>query len=345
MKIFTVIGAAGTSRILVGERLQNLPQYISGKRPVIITDTNVANLYQKYFPHGELITIGTGEKIKTLDTVQEVYDRLVDIEADRSSFIIGIGGGIVCDLAGYVASTYMRGVRFGFVATTLLAQVDASVGGKNGVNFGGYKNLVGTFNQPEFVLCDMELLQTLPDREIANGMAEIVKHGLIADAKMFAFLEENGQAALALDPSTISYLVYNSVTIKAAVVNRDETEQGERRKLNFGHTFGHAIEKVTGMGHGEAVSIGMAIASAVSVAKSRLSAGELSRIKRLLPELRLPTQFSADPVDIIDALGKDKKRAGENVHFVLLNGIGQAEVKTLTLKELEHILNEFSAFS
>ena len=345
MKIFTVRGAAGTSRILVGERLQNLSRYVSGKRPVIITDTNVANLYQNYFPPADVITIGTGEKIKTLDTVRTVYDRLVDIDADRFSLIIGIGGGIVCDLAGYVASTYMRGVRFGFVATTLLAQVDASVGGKNGVNFGGYKNLVGTFNQPEFVLCDMALLQTLPDSEIANGMAEIVKHGLIADAKMFAFLEENGQAALALDPTTISYLVYNSVTIKAAVVNRDETEQGERRKLNFGHTFGHAIEKVTGMGHGEAVSIGMAIASAVSVARSGLTADELNRIKRLLPELNLPIRFRADSADIIDALGKDKKRAGDSVHFVLLNRIGRAEVKTLPLKELKHILNEFSTSS
>ena len=156
----------------------------------------------------------------------------------------------------------MRGLRFGFVATTLLAQVDASVGGKNGVNLEGYKNIVGSFSQPEFVLCDMQLLRTLPGSEVVNGMAEIAKHAMIADAAMFAFIEANAERALALDPAVIEKLVRDSVRIKAAVVGRDERETGERRTLNFGHTFGHALEKVGRFSHGEAVAIGMALAAA-----------------------------------------------------------------------------------
>ena len=167
-----------------------------------------------------------------------------DCEADRASFIVGIGGGIVCDVTGYAASTYLRGLKFGFVASTLLAQVDAAVGGKNGVNWEGYKNMIGVFNQPDFVICDPLLLRTLPRREVLSGMAEVVKHALIADAGLFSYLEENGSGVLDLRPEVMERLVCDSVRIKSSIVNRDEREKGERRLLNFGHTFGHALEKV-----------------------------------------------------------------------------------------------------
>jgi 3-dehydroquinate synthase len=206
-----------------------------------------------------------------LETVTTIFNQLVDMEVDRSTLILGIGGGIVCDIAGFVASTYMRGTPFGFVSTTLLSQVDASVGGKNGVNFGGYKNMVGVFNQPEFVVCDMMLLKTLPFREIQCGFAEIIKHGAIADHRMLDFIENHRDAALDLESRIVEHLVYRSVEIKAGVVTRDEREKGERRKLNFGHTFGHAIEKLTGIPHGEAVGIGMVMAAALSVKKGLLS--------------------------------------------------------------------------
>ena len=191
MKVLQIHGTASDSKIVIGESLGNLSEYIPAPKMAIITDTHVRNYYYKNFPDCEVIEIGTGEKIKNLDTVQTIYRKLLEIEADRSSFIVGIGGGIVCDITGFVASTYLRGVKFGFVPSTLLSQVDAAVGGKNGVNFGGYKNIVGVFNQPEFVICDLNLLKTLPEREILCGYAEIVKHAAIGDDALFLYLEDH----------------------------------------------------------------------------------------------------------------------------------------------------------
>ena len=188
MKKLQIQGATGQSTLMVGESLQNLNAHLPGRQPIIITDESVHRLYAAQFPPGHVITIGGGENIKTLDTVSRIYAEMVTIEADRSSWIVGIGGGIVCDIAGFVASTYMRGVPFGFVPSTLLAQVDASVGGKNGVNFGGYKNMVGTFNQPDFVLCDLDLLQSLPAEQLQCGFAEIVNNnrcGILEPASGF----------------------------------------------------------------------------------------------------------------------------------------------------------------
>jgi 3-dehydroquinate synthase len=339
METITINADSGPSRILIGERLENLQRYIPVAKPNIITDANVGKLFALDSMAAEVITIGTGEEIKTLDTVQDIYAQLLSIQADRSSFIVGIGGGIVCDIAGFVASTFLRGVRFGFVATTLLAQVDASVGGKNGVNFEGYKNMVGLFHQPEFVICDPELLKTLPQKEISGGLAEIVKHAAIADAELFAYLEQHYEDVLALDSDAIQKLVLASVTIKSSVVSRDETEKGERRKLNFGHTFGHAIEKVSGIPHGEAVSRGMAIAAALSVKKGLLTADEDKRIRALLNNLKLPTHFASETQAVVNAITKDKKREGNRIHFVLLNGIGSAIVDKITLEELEDAIH------
>ncbi len=342
MKILEIYGDGGDSTLFVGERIQNLQKYISGNKAVIITDTNVKHFYQNEFPPYDVITIGTGEEIKTLDTVRLIYKKLVELEADRSTFIIGIGGGIVCDIAGFVASTYLRGVKFGFVSTTLLSQVDASVGGKNGVNFEGYKNMVGVFNQPQFVICDPFLLNTLPKKEIQCGFAEIVKHASIADANLFIYLETYYQHAQSIDADVIEKLVYDSVVIKADIVNRDEKEKGERRKLNFGHTFGHAIEKTTGALHGEAISAGMVMASELSVKKEHLPAQDAQRIKNLLQKLGLPTKFEIHRNRFIDALYKDKKREGDRIHFVLLNGLGSAFVDEMAIEELEDVIPNIS---
>ena len=200
--------------------------------------------------------------------------------------IVAIGGGIVCDVAGFAASTYMRGLSFGFVPTTLLAQVDASVGGKNGVNLHGYKNLVGTFAQPGFVLCDPELLRTLPTEEVRNGFAEVIKQAAIGDALLFSFLEAGPDAALSLDRAAIDRIVYDCLKVKTNIVKEDELETGERRKLNFGHTVGHAVEKVHGLRHGEAVSIGMmAAARAFGEGRSSPQMGP-ERIRNTPPGLR-----------------------------------------------------------
>ncbi len=334
MKTVQIKGGTGETVVLVGETLDNLHRYVAMENTIVITDTRIADIYGKHLPPCKIITIGMGESIKNLTTVENIYRQLLAFGADRSTFLVGIGGGIVCDITGFVASTFMRGLRFGYVATTLLSQVDASVGGKNGVNFQGYKNIVGVFNQPEFVICDLSLLKTLPDREISCGFAEIVKHGAIADVEMFAYLEVNAARALSLDLSVIEKLVYESVRIKAAVVNRDELEKGERRKLNFGHTFGHAVEKTAGISHGEAVSVGMVIAAAVSEARGLLKSTDTKRLRCLLRDLALPTRIEVDVARVWDALQKDKKREGDTIHFVLLKALGTSVVQRLSMEDV-----------
>jgi 3-dehydroquinate synthase len=341
MKTLEIHGSTADSTIRVGETLQNLEKYTPEENVVIITDVNVKRFYQNIFPPHPVITIQTGEKIKNLDTVRSIYGQLVDLGVDRSTVIIGIGGGIVCDITGFVASTFLRGLKFGFVSSTLLSQVDASVGGKNGVNFKGYKNMVGVFSQPEFVICDLNLLNTLPQEEVFCGLAEIVKHAAIGDADLFKYLEEHYQKALALDTGVIERLVYDSVVIKSAIVNKDEKEKGERRKLNFGHTFGHAIEKTTGARHGEAVSAGMVAASELSVKKGYLHPNDAQRIENLLRSLRLPTRIQADPKKVLDALQKDKKRQGGGIYFVLLEDIGKPFVDKISITELDNMLKTF----
>ncbi len=335
MRTLTIEGQFKKTAVLIGEHLRNAGRYIPDGKTIVITDTNVRNHHREAFPAGDIISIGTGEDIKNLDTVKELYRKLVDLRADRATFIIGIGGGVVCDICGFVASTYMRGLRFAYIPTTLLAQVDASVGGKSGVNLGGYKNIVGVFNQPDFVLCDFNLLTTLGKAERLSGFAEIVKHAVIADEHLFEFLEQNFKKAIELDVAVIEKLIYESLVIKSTIVNTDEREKGERRKLNFGHTFGHAVEKVAGITHGEAIGVGMVVASALSVEKGFLTQAEHQRIKTLLGKIGLPTRMQVNIEFVLDALEKDKKRKGKNVNFVLLNGIGNAIVVEIYLNELK----------
>jgi 3-dehydroquinate synthase len=335
---------AGRSKILIGEAFDRLAELLPGGKTVFVTDKSVAGLYESRFPPGPVIRVEGGEAHKTLQTVQKVYEALIDAGADRSSYIVGIGGGIVCDVAGYAAATYMRGVGVGFVATTLLAQVDASVGGKNGVNLRGYKNIVGTFRQPDFVLCDPKLLRTLPAKEAVNGLAEVVKHGAIGDPELFGYLEAYPEAARNMEETAVERMVSASVTFKAEVVRRDEKERGERRILNFGHTLGHALEKVSSISHGEAVSVGMVAASAWAAKRGLLPKKEATRISRLLESLGLPVTMEADTDAIMDAISKDKKREGDRIHFVFLRRIGEAVVEPISLAEAEKMVRTSVAF-
>jgi len=334
MKSVKIKSDTGESIIKIGERLENLKSYLPVEVPIIITDTQVQQHWGSYFPNAHVISIDTGEKIKTFDTLGFIYDQLIALEADRSSFIVGIGGGIVCDIVGFVASTYLRGVRFGFVSTTLLSQVDASVGGKNGVNFRGYKNIVGLFNQPEFVICDLSVLSTLPREELLCGFAEIIKHGAIADKNMFEYIETHRSQALALDLAVIEKLVYDSVVIKSRIVNQDVREKGLRRQLNFGHTFGHAIEKTLQVRHGEAVSAGMVLASELSLKRGCLQAPHATRLYRLLEKYGLPVRLPYDGNEVLAAIKMDKKRDGDHIKFVLLSEIGRAFVDDVPIQEL-----------
>jgi 3-dehydroquinate synthase len=334
IKTHTIMGQQGPSLIHVGERLSNLASHLPDQPLVIITDENVNAYYGHAFPNAPVISIGIGEPIKTLATVETILHRLVALGCDRSGFILGIGGGIVCDITGFAASIFMRGVDFGFVSTSLLSQVDASVGGKNGVNLSAYKNMAGVFNQPRFVICDPEMLQTLPKPEIANGLAEIVKHALIADPTLLAFIENNREKALDLDPEVIFHLVSDCVAIKARVVQQDEKESNERRKLNFGHTIGHAIEKLDPAGHGRAVSRGMAAATLFSEKKGWLTPQDVDRTFSLLQGLGLPTDFNYNAPQIIAAAGRDKKKLGDFLYFVFLDAIGSARVEKIGFQEM-----------
>ncbi|WP_299977951.1 3-dehydroquinate synthase [Desulfobacula sp.] len=342
MEIFHVKGRSKLSSIYVGESLKNLENYLPDSQTIIITDENIKKYYQKDFPNVPVITIGTGEGIKTLATIETIFKKLVHHSCDRSSFIVGIGGGIVCDITGFAASTFLRGINFGFVSTSLLSQVDASIGGKNGVNLDSYKNMVGVFNQPEFVICDLDLLNTLPKKEISNGLAEIVKHALISDTDMFNFIENNKQKALALDYDTIFRLVADSLRIKSQLVQQDEKESGERRKLNFGHTIGHAIEKIEKAGHGRAVALGMVAAAIFSQARHLINQGDVSRIRSLLNDLNLPVTLDYNAKKIISAAGKDKKKQGNDLFYIFLEKIGRARVEKISFDEMNEFIT--SAF-
>jgi 3-dehydroquinate synthase len=287
-----------------------------------------------------VISIGTGEKHKTMETLQWIFDKLVEFEADRSTFIVGIGGGIVCDVCGFAASVYMRGLRFGFVSTTLLSQVDASVGGKNGVNFRGYKNMLGVFNQPEFVICEISMLRSLDAREFRAGFSEIIKAAAIKDGGLFSYLEQHHADAFLQKPEVIEKLIFDSVTIKSRVVEADEREKGERKKLNFGHTFAHALEHDSGMLHGEAVSIGMVLAASMSVKLDLLPLSEFSRLTRLIEDYGLPSSPETDINKILDAMKKDKKREGDSIHMIMLDKIGHALIHTISFENLENLIND-----
>lgn len=338
MDTFHIKGATGDSSIYVDEQLHNVGKYLPDNKTIIITDENVKKHYSSDFPNFPVITISMGESIKTLATVESIYRQLIDLDCDRQTFILALGGGIVCDIAGFVASTFQRGLRFGFVSTSLLSQVDASVGGKNGVNFDSYKNMVGVFMQPEFVICDIKMLNSLPKEEIANGFAEIVKHALIEDFSMFEFIEKNRDKALNLDSEVITQLVTDCIRIKSGVVQKDEKESGERRRLNFGHTIGHAIEKITQPGHGNAVSLGMVAAANFSFKKGFITEPDYKRIVNLLSDLNLPVEHNINLKEIVKALKADKKRDGDFIYFIFLSKIGQSLIERISFTEIEDYL-------
>lgn len=341
MKEFIEVRSNGgqPSKIVVGQALDLLPEYLAGRRTIVITDSNIHRLHRGLIDSCEHIIIGLGETNKNLRMVEKVYSSLLEMNADRQCFLLGFGGGIVSDVVGFAASTYMRGVPFGFVATTLLAQVDASVGGKNGVNVDGFKNIAGTFNQPEFVLCDSAMLRTLPERELRAGMAEIVKAAVIADPELFGLLERHPFADFLNDPQLLARAVVAAIRVKAAIVERDEKERGERRKLNLGHTIAHAIEKCEpSVLHGEAVAMGLASVSRMAVAMGRLDEASAVRIESLLGSMGLVTVPPVDAKRLSKAMRSDKKRDGDMIHQPVPTSIGSCEVLKISFGEFDSLL-------
>lgn len=326
-------GADAPSRVVIGDAINSLENYLpSGRKVVIVTDPNVHRLYKEIINRYDYCLIGLGEPNKTLGTAGKLYGELLARGADRSTFLVGFGGGIVTDVTGFVASTYMRGLRFGFVATTLLAQVDASVGGKNGVNYEGYKNMVGTFNQPDFVLCDPAMLDTLPEREFRAGLAEVVKAAIIADADLFGRIERTTFEALRTDTDLLSDAVSAAIRVKADIVERDERESGDRRKLNLGHTLAHAIEKASNrMNHGEAVAVGTALIAGAAVKLGALTQADCDRIVNVLTALGFDLTPPVEVKRLLKEVGKDKKNEDGMLRIVLPVGIGDCEVRPMTM--------------
>ena len=288
------------------------------------------------------VVLDGGEGDKTLTALARVIDGLVAARADRRSLVVALGGGVTGDIAGFAAAVYMRGVRLVQVPTTLLAQVDSSVGGKTGVNHPAGKNLIGAFHQPELVVADTAALATLPQRELSAGLAEILKHGLLADADYFAAVERDSAALLALDPDALAAAIARSCEIKAAIVGRDERESAERALLNLGHTFGHAIEALTGYQrflHGEAVGCGLCLAADLSARLGLLGRPDVARIEAAVAAARLPARIPGlGRHQAIDSMRGDKKAASGRIGFILLERIGRAVQRPVPDRDLEATL-------
>lgn len=315
--------------------LENL---VDRNNTVLILDENVFGFHKEKLEGWKTIVIPPGEAYKQQSTVDSIILQLMKLGADRKTFLVGVGGGVITDMTGYVASVYMRGVKFGFVPTTLLSMVDASIGGKNGVDVGIYKNLVGTITQPQFILFDYSLLKTLPEAEWINGCAEMIKHGCIKDAGLFRLLEENNLSSIQSNAALFASVIERNVTIKSEVVKNDEFENGERRLLNFGHTLAHAIENNYQLSHGHAVSIGMVVAANISETINRFNTADKARLIKVLQQYQLPVQFSYNKEKAFETLVMDKKRTGNAMNYVLLKTIGEAEVKSIPLEQVKDLL-------
>jgi 3-dehydroquinate synthase len=323
----------------------DLGEYLAGGDCLVVSNETVAPLYLDKLKANlsgqavHAIELPDGEAFKTVDTASSVIDKLVKTGANRDTTVIALGGGVVGDIAGFAAACYLRGVAFIQVPTTLLAQVDSSVGGKTGVNHPQGKNLIGAFHQPRLVLIDTDTLKTLPDRELRAGLAEVIKTGAVADTDFFTWLENNIGALLSRDAKAVAHAVQRSCEIKAEVVAEDEREAGRRAILNFGHTFGHAIEHLQGYGewlHGEAVASGMVMAAQLS----SIDAGDVERLRNLVVAAGLPASPPAVGAEsMLDAMGMDKKVLNKSLRFVLLDRLGHANVTSeYDAEQLQHVL-------
>lgn len=325
--------------IFIGTDLLGRPElvepYVTGQQVMLVSNETVAPLYLdkvrrafgKY--HCETVILPDGEEYKNLDTLNLIFDALLEKRFERSCTLVALGGGVIGDIVGFAAACYQRGVSFIQIPTTLLAQVDSSVGGKTGVNHPQGKNMIGAFYQPRCVIADTDTLNTLDDRQLSAGLAEIIKYGLICDLPFFEWQESQMLKLLARDPASLAHVIDRSCQIKAAVVAADEREGGVRATLNFGHTFGHAIEAATGYGkwlHGEAVGTGMLLAADLSARMGFLSSADVQRVENMIDSAQLPTRAPAhmDYASFMRYMAVDKKVEAGNIRLVLLQALGQA---------------------
>ena len=327
-KVLVDLGAK-SCEIFIGEKiLGGVEKFLTGKS-LLVTQKNILDLCPDKFSC-DVALVPDGETSKSLSEAEKIFTRAIESGLDRKSVIIALGGGVVGDLAGFVAATFMRGINLIQIPTTLLAQVDSSVGGKTAVNHALGKNLIGAFHQPRAVFIDLKFLETLPEREIKSGLGEVVKYGIISDEKFFSFLEDNAEKILQRDLKTLAHVVRRSCEIKAAVVSADEKESGLRRILNFGHTLAHAIEEETGykkFRHGEAVAIGMLGAALISLELGKTSAENVVRLEKLLKRFGMMTNCAGlDAEKLYAVTFRDKKTVGGVVNWVLMKNFGDVEI-------------------
>lgn len=309
-----------------------LDKWVSRDKAVVITDENVFARHKKKFKGWNTIVLKPGEKYKIQATVDGIIEQLIQAGADRSYTLIGVGGGVVTDITGYVAGIYMRGIRFALVPTSLLAMVDASIGGKNGIDVGVYKNMVGLIRQPEILLFDIEFLKTLPLVEWKNGFAEIIKHAAIKDARLYKLLQQHTLTQFKRDPKLLAKLIRTNVLIKTKVVLEDEFEKGDRKLLNFGHTLGHAIENQYELSHGEAISIGMTYAALLSAQIKKFRGAE--ELIALIKKYGLPTRATFDWKKVTKVLVMDKKNSAAGMQYIVLEKLGRGVVEPIPVQEL-----------
>lgn len=343
--------------IYIGQGLLNQPelltQHISGKQVMIVSNTTVAPLYLDKIKAllGDFsvawVILPDGEQYKTLETLNLIFTALLEARFERSCTLIALGGGVVGDMTGFAAASYLRGVDFVQIPTTLLSQVDSSVGGKTGVNHALGKNMIGAFYQPKCVLIDVDSLDTLDDRQYSAGMAEVIKYGLLGNVEFWHYLQKNTSALMQRDKSLIIEAVYQSCADKAEIVAEDELEAGKRALLNLGHTFGHAIENTLGYGvylHGEAIAVGMLMAAKLSQLEGLLTKQAVCEIQDVLEKANLPTTINSkiNPKDFTDAMAVDKKSIDEVIQLILIRQIGEAFItQNYQTQHLKQIINEF----
>lgn len=337
MKKQTVQFSSASTTFYFDASFELLETITAKDNAVIITDENVfCGKNHKKFKGWKTIVLKAGEEHKVQHTVDLIIKQLIDFGCDRKSFLVGVGGGVVTDITGYAASVFMRGIQFGFVPTSILAMVDASIGGKNGIDVGAYKNMVGLIRQPSFLLYDYSLLKTLPKAEWVNGFAEIIKHASIKDAAMFKLLEQHKLSDFQKDNSLLNKIIQRNALLKTNVVVEDEFETGDRKLLNFGHTFGHAIENTYQLPHGHAVAIGMVMACMISVSYKNFK--DTNRVVSLIKKYSLPVHQSYKAAEVLDVMKADKKKVRDVINYVLLEKVGKAVVQPIELSEIENII-------
>ena len=327
---------------LHGSSIDDLPLYAPSGASILLLDDQVAAKKHTALHHYRTIEINSGEASKSITYVEKVMKQLIAYKADKKTILVGIGGGLVTDITGFVASTYMRGIPFGFVPSTLLGMVDAAIGGKNGVNVGLHKNMIGTIKQPDFILYDTQLLNTLPDAEWSNGFAEVIKYACLFDKELFEVLSKHNISYYQQEPIALQELIHKCVAYKKNVVLADEYELNERKLLNFGHTTGHAIETRYELPHGYAVGIGMIIASILSTEITGLQADVTMQLKQLLVQYGLLTQQQIDTNAVMQVLEMDKKRAEGGIDFILLERLGKGIIKRLTFDTVKNAVEKYA---